>query len=178
MRWRHDRKPLFAALVVCQRSRIGSKVTTQMVSGRDRQREPRPSSGAGPQFYDPDGARFGIPTYPYHFAPEGLLTRRQLRAQGLRPGGQDIQAQILWQHRNARRVAYLYDVGQARPKREATPAQLAALGKAMDARKTCPSCGQQQEFCIKLTSLARLKDQSCDWAASAPNRGQEQEHAR
>lgn len=119
-----------------------------MTSRRDRHQEARPRSGAWPQFYDPDGARFGIPTFPYRLAPEGLLTRRQLRAQGLRPGGQDIQAQVLWLHRKERRVAYLYDVGQVRPKREATPAQLAALGKAMEARKTCPSCGQQQEFCI------------------------------
>ena len=47
------------------------------------------------EFYDPDGQRYGLPTYPYHWAPEGLLTIRQLRAKGLRPGGQDIVAQIL-----------------------------------------------------------------------------------
>src|SRR6185437_11988405 len=100
------------------------------------------------QFYDPDGTRFGIPTYPYHSAPAGLATRRQLRAQGLRPGGQDAKAQILWRHRKERRVAYLYDISLAKPKREPTTAQLAAIGKALAARKTCPSCGQQKEFCI------------------------------
>ena len=57
------------------------------------------------QFYDPDGRRYGIPTYPYHRAPKSLYTVRQLRAQGLRPGGQSPAAQILW--RRGLRVAYL-----------------------------------------------------------------------
>ena len=38
------------------------------------------------EFYDPDGLRFGMPTYPYRSAPAGWLTRRQLRAKDLRPG--------------------------------------------------------------------------------------------
>jgi hypothetical protein len=107
-----------------------------------------PTRGRWAQFYDPDGERFGIPTFPYHFAPMGLVTRRQLRAQGLRPAGQTIKAQILWWHRKERRVAYLYDISLAKPKREPTPAQLAAVGKALAARKTCPSCGEEKEFCI------------------------------
>ncbi|EFG09306.1 Hypothetical protein SCLAV_4232 [Streptomyces clavuligerus] len=37
--------------------------------------------------YDPDGARHGIPTFPWRCAPDGYATRRQLRADGLRPGG-------------------------------------------------------------------------------------------
>ena len=57
------------------------------------------------EFYDPDGTRYGLPTYPYHWAPKHLLTIRQLRARGLRPGGQQPAAQILW--RKGRRVAYL-----------------------------------------------------------------------
>ena len=60
------------------------------------------------EFYDPDGSRYGLPTYPYQWAPTGLLTMRQLPANGLRPGGQAIAAQIIWQHRGKRRVAYLY----------------------------------------------------------------------
>ena len=106
------------------------------------------SASAWSQFYDPEGERFGIPTYPYHLAPDGLMTRRQLRAQGLRPGGQDIKAQILWRHRQQRRVAYLYEISAAKPKRDATPAQQAAIGKALAARRTCPTCGQEKEFCI------------------------------
>jgi hypothetical protein len=86
----------------------------------------------GGRFYDPAGARFGLPTYPYGWAPAGLMTRRQLRAAGLRPAGQDVAAQILW--RRGARVAYLYRVALAAPKREATPAQLAAVALALLAR--------------------------------------------
>jgi hypothetical protein len=97
-------------------------------------------------FYDPTGARYGLPTYPYRFAPPGLLTRRQLRATGRRPGRQPIAAQILW--RRGRRVAYLYREELARPKHPATPAQLAALDRAMTARRTCPTCRQVKPYCI------------------------------
>ncbi|MFE0733293.1 hypothetical protein ACFW2X_34730, partial [Streptomyces antibioticus] len=48
------------------------------------------------KFFDPEGHEFGIPTFPRKLAPEGLATRRQLRARGLRPGGQPVVAQILW----------------------------------------------------------------------------------
>ncbi len=100
------------------------------------------------QFYDPDGSRYGMPTYPYRWAPDGLLTVRQLRARGLRPGGQDIAAQIFWRHKRTRRVAYLYRVELALPKRAASAAQLAAIGKALAARRTCPSCGQLRPYYI------------------------------
>jgi hypothetical protein len=66
------------------------------------------------QFYDPDGRRYGIPTYPYHWAPKGLLTIRQLRAQGLRPGGQPVIAQILWR-RGLRHRKGLLPVALHRP---------------------------------------------------------------
>jgi hypothetical protein len=64
------------------------------------------SRGIYVQFYDPDGRRYGIPTYPYRWAPKYLYTVRQLRARGLRPAGQSPVAQILW--RRGLRVAYLY----------------------------------------------------------------------
>jgi len=99
-------------------------------------------------FYDPEAERYGIPTYPWRWAPQGLLTRRQLRAAGLSPGGQDVQAQILWRHRRTRRVAYLYEASQAAPKRTPTAAQLEAIGKALTARKTCPTCQQVKDYCI------------------------------
>jgi hypothetical protein len=98
------------------------------------------------EFYDPDGRRYGIPTYPYHWAPRGLLTNRQLRARGLRPGGQQPTAQILW--RRGLRVAYLYRTDLALPRRQATPAQLAAVGKALAARRTCPVCGTEKDYCL------------------------------
>jgi hypothetical protein len=104
------------------------------------------SRGIYVEFYDPDGSRYGLPTYPYHWAPTGLLTVRQLRAQGLRPGGQQPAAQILW--RRGKRVAYLYLASLALPKRTATPAQLTAIQAALRARRTCPACGQEKTYCI------------------------------
>jgi hypothetical protein len=102
--------------------------------------------GIALEFYDPTGERYGIPTYPYRWAPDGLLTTRQLRAKGLRPGGQHVVAQILW--RRGKRVAYLYREHDAKPKRLATPAQLAAIGRALQARRTCPTCGHEKWYYI------------------------------
>lgn len=114
------------------------------------------------EFYDPDGTRYGLPTYPYHWAPAGLLTRRQLRAKGLRPGGQDIAAQILWRHRRNRRIAYLYREDQSLPKRQATAAQLAAIAKALQARRTCRTCGIEKPYCIPL-SAGECNDCAARW---------------
>ena len=104
------------------------------------------SRGIHVEFYDPDGSRYGLPTYPYRWAPRELLTARQLRALGLRPGGQQPTAQIIW--RRGKRVAYLYNTDLALPKRTATPAQLTAIAAALRARRTCRSCGQEKPYCI------------------------------
>ena len=106
------------------------------------------SRGIYVQFYDPDGRRYGIPTYPYRWAPSGLYTIRQLRTRGLRPGGQQPIAQILWNHHGKRRVAYLYSADLALPKRQATAAQLDAIGKALAARRTCAVCGTEKDYCM------------------------------
>lgn len=98
------------------------------------------------EFYDPDGARHGIPTYPWRHAPHGLATVRQLRDRCLRPGGQPIAGQILW--RRGKRVAYLYRIDQAKPARLATPAQLAAIGRALQAWRTCATCRQEKPYYI------------------------------
>jgi len=102
-------------------------------------------------YYDPDGQRYGLPTYPYHWAPAGLLTLRQLRARGLRPGGQAIAAQILWRHRRHQRVAYLYRQDLSKPKRTATPAQLTAIARALQARRICPTCRVEKDYFIPLS---------------------------
>jgi hypothetical protein len=103
-------------------------------------------------FHDPTGTRYGIPTFGWRMAPDGYATRRQLRAAGLRPGGQDVAAQILWRGIGGTRVAYLYRLELAKPKRTPTPAQRAALGQAMRARRTCPTCRTVRDYCIP-TSL-------------------------
>ncbi|MEU8901753.1 RRQRL motif-containing zinc-binding protein [Nocardia sp. NPDC048505] len=70
----------------------------------------------------------GIPTYQWRCAPAHLKTRRQLAAEGLRPNGQDIAGVVPLPQGAG--VAYLYDIAQAAPKREPSPAQLAALARA------------------------------------------------
>ncbi|MBF6045959.1 hypothetical protein GO001_12085 [Streptomyces sp. NRRL B-1677] len=108
-------------------------------------------SAAFAECYDPTGATHGIPTYPWRLAPDGLATRRQLRARGLRPGGQPITAQVM--RRSHRRkdevqVAYLYRIDRALPVRPMTPGRAAALAAAMLARRTCPTCRQDAGYCI------------------------------
>jgi hypothetical protein len=78
-----------------------------------------------------------IPVYLWRCAPDHLRTRRQLRAAGLRPGGQDIAGMVQRPRRRGRPplIAYLYDTRRAAPKREATPAQRAALAKATRERQ-------------------------------------------
>ncbi|MFD0687344.1 RRQRL motif-containing zinc-binding protein [Actinomadura fibrosa] len=92
------------------------------------------------RFWDPRGDRHGIPTYPWRMAPPHLATRRQLAAAGLRPGGQDVAAQVLWWRSRGIGVAYLYDVRLALPKRTPSAAQRAALARALAARRICPRC--------------------------------------
>jgi hypothetical protein len=93
-----------------------------------------------------------LPVYRWRLAPDGYATRRQLRAMGLRPGGQDVAAQI---ERPRRRrgplVAYLYRIDRAKPVRPMTPARAAALAKAMAARRTCPNCRRDAGYCIPPT---------------------------
>lgn len=100
------------------------------------------------KYQDPDGTRHGIPTYSWHAAPTHLATRRQLRERGLCPGGNPVVAQLLWAAGRTTKVAYFYDLRTATPKRTPSPAQLAALDKAMAARRTCPKCGQVKDYCI------------------------------
>jgi hypothetical protein len=105
------------------------------------------------RFYDPTGERFGIPTYPPRLAPDGLATRRQLRAKGLRPAGQPVVAQVMWNSRRWDRlmVAYLYRVDLAKPVRAMTPAKRVALAAAMLARRTCPVCRRDAGYVIPVS---------------------------
>ncbi|MFJ9902022.1 RRQRL motif-containing zinc-binding protein [Streptomyces sp. NPDC101152] len=102
--------------------------------------------------FDPTGARYGIPTYPWRCAPDGFATRRQLRARGLRPGGQPIAAQVLRPRcRRGPLVAYLYRLEKAKPVRPMTPAKRRALGCAMRARRTCPQCRRDAGYVIPVS---------------------------
>ncbi|WP_369041923.1 RRQRL motif-containing zinc-binding protein [Streptomyces sp. Midd1] len=93
-----------------------------------------------------------IPVYPWRLAPDGLATLRQLRARGLRPGGQDVAAQIERpRYRRGPLVAFLYEIDKAKPVRPMTPAKWAALAKANTARRTCPECSTDAGYVIPAT---------------------------
>ncbi|MFD9068920.1 RRQRL motif-containing zinc-binding protein [Streptomyces lasiicapitis] len=111
-------------------------------------------SAAFGKCYDPTGALHGIPTFPWRLAPDGLATRRQLRARRLRPGGQPIAAQVMRGNRRAGgvRVAYLYRVDKALPVRPMTSRKWGALALAMLARRTCPCCLLDVGYCIPRSS--------------------------
>jgi len=89
----------------------------------------------------------GLPTCHWNAAPAGLATRRQLRELGLAPGGAPPIA-ALRRRPGGYLHAYLYRMDLAVLKREATPAVLTALGKAMRARRTCPTCGTDTGACL------------------------------
>ncbi|MES5824868.1 RRQRL motif-containing zinc-binding protein [Streptomyces sp. RG80] len=78
----------------------------------------------------------------------GLVTRRQLRALGLSPGGQKPLAGLTW--RNGLRKAWFYRIELAVPKRVPTLAQERALDRAMAARQTCPKCRRRYYACLPL----------------------------
>ncbi|MFG3050183.1 RRQRL motif-containing zinc-binding protein [Kitasatospora sp. NPDC048239] len=105
-----------------------------------------------PRFWDPTGDRHGgTPTFPWRMAPTGYLTRRQLRARGLRPGGQPVAAQVLWRSRRAAggvRAAYLYRLTLAKPVRPMTPGRERALAAANRARRLCPACGRDAGYVL------------------------------
>ncbi|MEV5566010.1 RRQRL motif-containing zinc-binding protein [Streptomyces sp. NPDC052196] len=83
-----------------------------------------------------------IDTFDWQASPDGLATRRQLRALGLRPGGHDPVAQLRCRAcrtkpaRTCTRMANLYRIDLALPVRPMTLAKEAALDRAMAKRST------------------------------------------
>lgn len=128
-------------------------------------------AAASAAFCDPAGDRYGVPTWPWRMAPAHLLTRTQLAARGLRPGGQPPAGQIMWRSRRAARrgwvrVAYLYDVRLARPKRTPSAAQLAALDRALAARRHCPRCDRDAGYVLP-TRIGACLDCANPWEIEA-----------
>ncbi|MFG2293389.1 RRQRL motif-containing zinc-binding protein [Streptomyces sp. NPDC048603] len=90
-----------------------------------------------------------LPVYRWRLAPDGLATRRQLRAAGLRPGGQDPTAELQRPRRKrGPLVAYLYRIDLALPVRPMTPSRWAALDRANSARRRCPACERDAGYVI------------------------------
>ncbi|MFR9774182.1 RRQRL motif-containing zinc-binding protein [Nocardia sp. SC052] len=111
---------------------------------------------------EPEG---GIPVYDWRCAPSHLRTRRQLAAQGLRPNGQDIAGKVQRPRRSREPLtAYLYDVNLAAAKREATPAQLAALAKATRERQLRAA----ERHGIDRAEFEQTNDPGPGWADPAP----------
>ncbi|MET8100701.1 RRQRL motif-containing zinc-binding protein [Streptomyces sp. NPDC005236] len=107
-----------------------------------------------------------LPVYRWHLAPDGYATRRQLRARGLRPGGQSVAAQL---ERPRRRrpplVAHLYRIDLAKPVRPMTPGRWRAHAAMMRARRTCPACRRDAGYVIP-PSLGMCVP--CAYPATAP----------
>ncbi|MFE2473138.1 RRQRL motif-containing zinc-binding protein [Streptomyces mirabilis] len=106
-----------------------------------------------------------LPEFDRTAVPENLLTRRQLRDQGLSPGGQDPVAVLRCKYCSYRpdqscnhpTRAWLWRRDLAKPKRVPTLAQEWALGRAMAARQTCPLCLRRYFVCLPLRTKG-----SCD----------------
>ncbi|MFJ6935600.1 RRQRL motif-containing zinc-binding protein [Streptomyces sp. NPDC101132] len=108
-----------------------------------------------------------IPVYTWRLAPEGLATRRQLRALGLRPGGQPVVGQVERpRFRRPPLVAYLYRVDRALPVRPMTARKWGALALAMLARRTCPACRRDAGYVIP-TSLGMCV--TCTYPEGSPS---------
>ncbi|AVZ78017.1 hypothetical protein SLUN_38985 (plasmid) [Streptomyces lunaelactis] len=101
--------------------------------------------GAVRKFWDPEGERFGLPTWPWKWAPAHYKTRDQLVAMGLRPH-QPIAAQVMWDSKRGVRRAYLFDVALAGPPKARSAAQVASLEAARRKRRICPTCGHEQPY--------------------------------
>jgi hypothetical protein len=122
----------------------------------DRQRKPSVID-------DPTGERHGgLPTYRWGEAPDGLLTRRQLAAKGLRKAGQSPCAQM---RRGRRLFAYLYDVQLAKPQFTKTEAKLAAVWTAARSRQCCPTCKRRDLGYIPSTAAPASGDCEECWRA-------------
>ena len=103
--------------------------------------------------------------FRFRWAPAGLATRRQLRAMRMCPGGQEPYALLVW--RNGQAVGVAVPARPRPPSRVPSPAQLNALDKAMQARRTCQLCRPVTDYCIP-TSDGRCDD--CIDAAELPTR--------
>lgn len=101
----------------------------------------------------------GLPVHDWGAAPPHLLTRRQLRAANLAPGGHTPVAVLRCRRclprptRTCTREALLYDRRLAVPKRQPTLRQEEALDRAMAARQTCPRCRTRYDYCLPLRRL-------------------------
>jgi len=98
-----------------------------------------------------------------------------MRAEGLAPGGAWPVGQLVFHHRRREVRALLYDRSELVPKRVPSAAQLAALDRALAARRRCPDCGRDVGYCIP-TSLGCCVD--CAYPDLATDEPHDQPEAR
>lgn len=111
-------------------------------------------------------------TYQWRAAPSHLKTRRQLRAAGLSPGGQEVAALMLGRRRGRRMIAHLYDIAKARPKRVPSAAQLDAITKAT--REHQARAAERHGY--PRTDLTVEADPGSQWDRNRPSRNHSQEN--
>lgn len=104
-------------------------------------------------------------SYPWMTAPAHLMTRRQLRAAGLRPNGQEPVAVMVRRRRGRQVIAQLFDSRTAAPKRAATPAQLRAVAKAIRAHQL--SAARRRG--LTEADLAATGDPGAAWTTTSEN---------
>ncbi len=117
----------------------------------------------------------GLTSWSWRKAPRGLLTRRQMRTENLAPGGAWPVGQLVFHHRRREVRALLYDRDELVAKRVPSAAQLAALDRALAARRRCPDCGRDVGYCIP-TSLGCCVD--CAYPELAPDEPHDRPEAR
>ncbi|MBB5918961.1 hypothetical protein BJY24_007894 [Nocardia transvalensis] len=108
--------------------------------------------------------------YDWRTAPAHLMTRRQLRAAGLRPGGQQPVAWVPVEWRGRTQYAGLYDSRRAAPKRIATPAQLRAVAKAI--REHQARAAERRGY--SRAELSRATDPGPGWTDTPATTDQEE----
>ena len=114
---------------------------------------PRPAPRSQVRLWDgrwwPSAGRYaGAPVFRYGWAPSGLVTRRQLRAAGLRPAGQDPAGWLVWGPGSRPRWAYLYRLDLAAPVRVMSAAQRAGIAWCNAAQQVCPTCARDVGYRI------------------------------
>lgn len=102
------------------------------------------------------GFRDGLPVFGWRgkpgAVPNGLYTRGQLRAKGLRPGGADADGLLVFGHRlpaRSEEVCELWREEIAVPVRSMTPRMWLAHEAAMRARRFCQAHQGYVDHCVR-----------------------------
>ena len=95
----------------------------------------------------PTARRYGIPTYPYRWAPKYLLHRPPAPRPRPAPRRPAPIAQILWRPRHCASPTSTAPTSPC-PNGRPPPPSSPPSAKALAARRTCPTCGTEKPYCI------------------------------